>query len=178
MVDQTDGLIGGPICHGVVPPALLDQEDSFLGQRDIDALWEIFVEIGRCWGNLPDDSVSVKSSWREFIACKVSDPPSYVGEYKNAFAVVQELIALYGRAEAFRRLFLDNGIPEGPPVTRLAHAKQFVIDEFIQVQVVSGGFRGFVQPASLNYNGYVGGSRYNLTPRVRSYQPEKGKTGA
>ena len=57
-------------------------------------------------------------------------------EYVNALEVVEELIALYGEADAFERLFLDNGIPPNlqhirldtdiPPYsldTRLAHAE-------------------------------------------------------
>ncbi len=83
---------------------------------------------------------------------------------------------MYGHEDAFRRLFLENGIPDGPPTTRLAHAKTYVIDEFIRVQVVASGFKGFAQPASLNYKGYVGGSRYIETPRVRAYQPKGGAT--
>lgn len=171
MTEPVGQLIGGPISHGSVAANLLDHEDAALGPGEIDALWRIFVEIGRCWENLTDDSVSVKSSWREFIHAKTHDSPSYVGEYKNCIAVVQELVAIYGHDDAFQRLFLNNGIPEGPPTTRLAHAKQYVIDEFIRVQVVAGGFKGFVIPSPLNYKGYVGGSRYNLTSRVRAYRP-------
>jgi len=176
MAEPTGDPIGGEISHATVAATLLDNEDRLLRQPEIDRLWEIFVEIGRSWGNMKGDSTSIKSSWREFIQAKIDDPPSYVGEYKNCISVVQELVGLYGMEEAFRRLFLDNGIPDGPPTTRLAHAKRYVIDEFIRVQVVAGGFKGFVQPGPLNYNGYVGGSRYNLTPRVRAYRPgtEKG----
>ena len=55
-------------------------------------------------------------------------------------------------------LFLENDIPEGPPETRLAHAKKFVIDEFIRVNVVASGFKSFAAPDNngKNYKGYLG----------------------
>lgn len=177
MAEQTDGLIGGEISQDTVVATLLDHEDNLLGSPEIDMLWDIFIEIGRCWDNLPDDSVSVKSSWREFIQTKITDPPNYIGEFKNCLSVVQELIGIYGRENAFRRLFFENGVPDGPPITRLAHAKHYVIDEFIRVQIVAGGFKGFAQPRSLNFKGYVGGSRYNMTPRIRAYQSKTGGDG-
>ncbi|MGZ6992284.1 MAG: hypothetical protein ACXVKJ_14310, partial [Ilumatobacteraceae bacterium] len=112
---------------------------------------------------------------------------SYVAEYENALGVVEELVALYGKPAAFTKLFLDNGIPKvvanGYPVvnldTRLAHAKHFVVDEFIRVQVVAGGFKQFIEPKPtkvrpdyiVNYNGFVAGSRFNRIIPVRSYEP-------
>ena len=171
MSDDTGTLIGGTICHDQVLATRIDHEDKLLSIQERDELWKIFVEIGRCWQNLPDDSASVKSSWLEFIQAKTENEPSYAGEYANAIAVVQELVGMYRREDAFKRLFLENGIPDGPPMTRLAHAKRYVVDEFIRVQVVAGGFKGFVESGSLNYKGYVGGSRYNRTPRVRDYEP-------
>ena len=87
------------------------------------------------------------------------------------FAATQQARARLANDEAYRQLFLQNGIPAGPPVTRLAHAKRYVIDELIRVQVVAGGFKGFVSPSPANYNGYVGGSRYNRLPRVVAYEP-------
>lgn len=171
MASDSEGMIGGSICHGKVEATRLDPEDKQLSHQDIDDLWAIFVEIGKCWGNLQDDSNSVKSSWLEFIQAKTQNEPSYVGEYSNVISVVQELVQMYGHENAFTLLFLKNGIPRGSPTTRLAHAKCFVIDEFIRVQIVASGFKGFSKPASYNYKGYVGGSRYNRLPRVRVYTP-------
>lgn len=168
------GPIGGPVCHDPVAATLIDPEDRELSDGAKDDLWSIFVEIGRCWGNLPDDSISVKSSWLEFVYAKTHDEPSYVGEYMNAIAVVQELVEIYPAEQAFQKLFLDNGIPAGPPTTRVAHAKNYVIDEFIRVQIVAGGFKGFGNPHPWNYGGFVGGSRYNRLPRVRAYLPVVG----
>jgi len=172
MTSSTDTMIGGPICHGVIPATLLDHEDRVLSAAARQSLWALFVEIGRFWGNLDEDSASVHSSWLEFVEAKTTRSPSYIGEYVNAVSVVQELVGLHGR-DAFSLLFQKSGIPGGPPTTRLAHAKRYVVDEFIRMQVVAGGFKGFAQPASLNYNGYIGGSRYNRLPRARLYTPAK-----
>ena len=172
MCDDTGNMIGGTICKSQVPAPLIDQEDKRLSIQERDALWDIFVEIGHSWKNLTDNSANVKSSWLEFIQAKTESEPSYAGEYANAIAVVQELVVKYDRDHAFERLFLDNNIPEGPPTTRLAHAKHYVIDEFIRFQIVASGFKGFVQPSPLNFKGYVAGSRYNETPRVRAYEPK------
>lgn len=171
MASDTNSMIGGIICHTQVEAKLIDTEDKLLRIQERNFLWDIFVEIGKCWGNLPEDSISVKSSWLEFIQAKTEQEPSYIGEYANAIAVVQELIQMYDRDKAFTLLFLSNGIPDGAPTTRLAHAKRYVIDEFIRVQIVASGFKGFAAPRGYNYNGYVGGSRYNRLPRVRPYIP-------
>jgi hypothetical protein len=173
MSDPLDGAIGGPFCRAVVPAALLDHEDSVLSVATVDGLWNIFVEIGRHWENLDHDSAGVRSSWLEFIHAKTTQPPSYVGEYCNAVSVVQELADLYS-ADAFARLFFKSGVPEGPPTTRLAHAKRYVIDEFIRMQIVASGFRGFAGPPSLNYNGFIRGSRFNERLRARTYLPTTG----
>ena len=92
--------------------------------------------------------------------------PSYIGEYVNAVYVVRELINIYGEEIAFSRLFLSNNIPPGAPTSRLAHAKVYVVDEFITMQVMASGFKHF---GGVNYAGYVKGSRYNLVPQVRAY---------
>lgn len=171
MSDPVNAMIGGPFSRGVVPAELLDHEDSVLSAATVEGLWKIFVEIGRCWNNLDDDSARVRGSWLEFIHAKTTQPPSYVGEYCNAVSVVQELTELYGPG-AFALLFLKSGVPEGPPTTRLAHTKRYVVDEFIRMQIVASGFRGFVTPRSYNYNGFIRGSRFNERPRARLYEPK------
>lgn len=170
MSDPVDAPIGGPLCRAVVPAELLDHEDSFLSEATLEGLWNIFLEIGRNWDNLDHDSAGVRSSWLEFVHAKTTQPPSYVGEYCNAVSVVRELAEFHG-AGAFARLLSESGVPEGPPTTRLAHAKRYVIDEFIRMQVVASGFRGFAAPRPLNYNGFIRGSRFNERPRARTYPP-------
>jgi hypothetical protein len=140
-------------------------------------LWQLFQAIGRAWGDLhpaAQDASTLKSSWLEFIAAKTDTDPSYTAEYASAAMVVRELQDVYPDGDqAFEKLFFDNGIPPGPPTSRLAHAKKYVVDEFIRVNVVASGFRSF-GPAGgrgRNYKGYIGGSRYNLRARVRNYEP-------
>jgi hypothetical protein len=164
----TPSMIGGPICYDTkgIGPGLLPGDGQVLTEDNRHFLWRIFVEIGKCWGNVRWNSSNLKSSWLEMIEAKSAEPPSYTAEYINAIYVVRELIAIYGEEIAFSRLFLSNNIPPGPPLTRLAHAKVFVVDEFITMQVMASGFKHF---GGVNYAGYVKGSRYNLVPQVRAY---------
>lgn len=160
-------MIGGAICAEKLDPGMLPGDGQSLSIEYRDELWRLFVEIGICWRNVRWESSNLKSSWLEMIEAKTTVAPSYVAEYINAVYVVRELIAMY-RADAFNLLFLQNNIPSGPPVTRLAHAKRFVIDEFITMQVMASGFKHF---GGKNYHGYVKGSRFNLVPPVRIYTP-------
>lgn len=165
-------MIGGPVAQSKVPSTLLDHENRELAKPDRDELWELLVAIGTTWGNLPYRSAAIRSSWLEFIAAKTEVAPSYVGEYTSAAAVLRELRAIYGAERVYEVLFFEHGIPPGEPTTRLAHLKRFVVDEFIRMQIVASGFKDFVDTArptdgNANYNGYVGGSRYNLVARVR-----------
>ena len=170
-------LIGGEFCKASLEPGLLPREGQNLTLHDREVLWTLFQAIGRVWKNLhpaATDSSTLKSSWLEFLEAKANTDPSYVAEYSNAVMVIQELKEIYPNGEwAFEKLFLHNGIPEGPPMTRLAHTKKFVVDEFIRVNIVASGFKSFGGPDNngRNYKGYIGGSRYNLRARVRNYEP-------
>lgn len=172
MADQhpCDELIGGEFCRAPLDPRLLPQEQQELTQHERDRLWQLFQRIGLFWNDLfyqNTDSSNLKSSWLEFIEAKTRSEPTYIGEYSNAVEVVEELIEVYGADPAYTLLFLKSGIPPGPPTTRLAHAKKYVVDEFIRVNIVASGFKSF---GGKNYKGYIGGSRYNLRARVRHYE--------
>ncbi|MCG8404140.1 MAG: hypothetical protein MI923_02970 [Phycisphaerales bacterium] len=173
---ETVELIGGPFCHDKIDPGLIPTEDQVLTEHEREVLWQMFEEIGRCWENVFSprrgvyDSSNLRSSWLEFIEAKTTHEPSYVAEYSNAVTAIEELVDLYGREDAHKRLFLENGIEMGPPLTRIAHAKRYVVDEFIRLQVVASGHKAF---GGANYAGYIGGSRYTLSPRVRAYRPDK-----
>lgn len=165
-------MIGGEYCHDKIDARLIPQEQQELTQYERDRLWRLFQKIGLCWDDLyfrAKDSSNLRSSWLEFIEAKTTTEPTYIGEYSNAVSVIDELVQLYGEDTAFPLLFFRNGIPEGPPTTRLAHAKKYVVDEFIRVNVVASGFKSF---GGKNYKGYIGGSRYNLRARVRRYVPD------
>ena len=192
---MTTTMIGGEICKQRLAIQLLAAEPRKLTRAEIDGLWRIFVAIGTVWKNTVHDSAGLKSSWLEFLTAKTMTRPSYVSEYVNALEVVEELIKIYGETEAFENLLLDNGgpldsngIPLNKPLykdnvpikldTRLGHAKHFVVDEFIRVQVVAGGFKNFIRPHEteirpenvVNYNGFIAGSRFNRIKPVRPYE--------
>jgi len=159
-------MIGGDYCNTELTADLLPGDIQKLTADEMAVLWRLFQEIGRTWSCSRSDCNNIRSDWLEFIHAKTNFPPSYVGEYSNAVSCVSELITLYGEQEAFRKLLLDHGMrdPKAPPLTRIAHAKVYVVNEFIRVQVAKEGFKSW---SGSNYKGYVGGSRFNRKPRVR-----------
>jgi hypothetical protein len=181
---MTTTMIGGEVCKQRLVTQLLPAEPRGLTRAEIDGLWRIFVAIGTIWKNTVHDSAGLKSSWLEFLTEKSMIRPSYVAEYVNALEVVEELIRMYQETHAFEMLFLHNGVPldskgNYPLDTRLAHAKHFVVDEFIRVQIVAGGFKNFIRPQQktgilpeniVNYNGFIAGSRFNRIKPVRPYE--------
>lgn len=163
-------MIGGKYCQASVPANLLPGDLQQLTAREMAALWRMFQAIGQTWRDSAFDSVNIHSGWVEFVHAKTTVAPSYTGEYSNAVSCVAELVEMYGEAAAFHKLFLDSGIDsKAPPVTRLAHAKVYVIDEFIRVQVSQEGFKSW---RGSNYKGFVGGSRFNRKPRARVAEGE------
>lgn len=155
-----------------VPGQLLVRVEQVLTKTELEILWKLFVAIGNEWQieNVP----SFRSAWLEFVQVKMSSPPDFTAEYSNAASVVEELLHVYGNPAGYRMLLINHGIPAGPPETRLAHAKRFVADEFIRVQILLGGFKSFVDPADheeVNYRGYMGGSRYQRLRPVRRFRP-------
>ncbi|MEN7344007.1 MAG: hypothetical protein AAAFM81_13735 [Pseudomonadota bacterium] len=178
MTTTNASLIGGDHCHQPLPSTLLPADPRPLTPEEIERLWQIFEAIGHAWENTVNDSVGLRSTWLEFVNLRAMTRPSYVVEYSNAIAVMDELFAIYGRDDAFKRLFFANGIPDGPPMTALAHAKQYVVNEFMSVQIASGGFRDFVAPKgdaqaqasfSINHRAYIAGSRYGRKKPVRAF---------
>lgn len=171
-------------CLTPIPSGLLSDDDERLTEQELDKLWQLFLAIGEVWEI--EGVIRFKSSWLEFMRWKTqADPslpdryPDYTSEFRNAVRVLEELQTVY-KKDAYRMLFLHHGVPLGPPnetrVTRLAHAKWFVVNEFIRILVDPGGFKSFVSDddrSRVNYRSYVGGSRYNRIARVRAYDPER-----
>jgi hypothetical protein len=184
-------IIGGDLCREVLKAGLISSEPRDLLDAELQGLWEIFREIGRHWGNVRDDSAGLHSSWLEFVTQRATTRPSYVGEYANALRVMEELVSKYTYDDAFQKLFFDNGLPTAqggrppPPTTRLAHAKQYVVDEFMKVQIVAGGFKDFVasdlehrspRPDYIaNHRAFIAGSRFNRIVPVRPYRGPGGE---
>lgn len=166
--------------HEVINSEMLRAEPRELTTNELERLWELFHAIGEHWDNTTSDSAGQRSSWTEFVFLRATQAPSYIAEYENALKVIADLRVSFKGAvytELFRHKLKENGKPQ----TRIDHTKVFVVDEFIRVQIVAGGFRGFGSDADgtnrlkrrpLNYNGFVRGSRYNRLVQVRSYQPK------
>jgi hypothetical protein len=174
---ETAKLIGGEFCSEPLAENLLPSEPRELTTTEIDGLWRVFEEIAKAWDKPEHDPARLKSSWLEFLRAKTPSRPSYVAEYVNAIEVIDDLIE--HEDKPFHRLFFDNGLPRGALGTRLAHAKNFVVDEFIKVQIVAGGFKSFVEPDDppairpdnvSNHRAFIAASRYNRILPVRPYK--------
>ncbi|WP_282081155.1 hypothetical protein [Aquimarina algiphila] len=168
--------IGGPVCNEKLSAGLIFAEGQDLTYQNKEALWEIFEAIGANWSNTIYDSNNQRSSWYEMLKAKTENAPNYSGEYVNAIYVINELKAMYGNEEAYKKLFFESGIDNNaPPTTRLAHCKIYVVNEFIRMQITAGGFKSwgtkFGGEQAKNYHGFLGGTRYNRLSRVRSYNP-------
>src|SRR5262249_31843329 len=124
--------------------------------------WEVFVHIGRTWGDPGDDPRYQRSQWLEFILVKTEQEPSYLGEYQNALRVLAELREVY-QEKTWMKLFFEHGTQDRP-TTRLGHLRVFVVGEFIKVWLTSGGFKTY---GAGNYNSYVSGSRFAVHPPYR-----------
>ena len=168
-----------PFGRELVSPKLLKSATGQLKPAELERLWDLFQQIGRTWDNISADSAGQRSSWLEFIDLRCIKEPSYLAEYQSALQVVQELVDAFGLVEGYRQLFFNRELTadtDNPSktMTRLRHAKIFVVDEFIRVQIVAGGFRGFGgRNRAYNYNGFIRGTRYNRVQRVRTYRPKK-----
>lgn len=177
-------MIGSAFCKEWVAADLLDPETGpeFDPITDTDRLWEVFCAINDAWalverphGNgVTPDASALRSSWREFVTLRIWQMPTYRGEYANALRVLDDLTTTFGD-DALDKLLFESGLAYDKsgrmsgvaqrthPNTRIGHAKHYVIDEFISVLVVAGGFRGI---AGWNHKGFLGGSRFNRAARV------------
>lgn len=168
-------VIGGKVSNDKLSAGLIFAEGQELTYQNKEALWKIFQAIGIAWDNTVYNSNNQRSSWFEMIKAKTENAPNYTGEYVNAIYVMEELYKMYGEEEAFHKLFFESKIdPQAPPTTRLAHCKIYVVNEFIRMQVVGGAFKSWGNKnggeRGKNYHGYIGGSRYNRSARVRDYE--------
>lgn len=164
----------------VIGSKMLSAEPRDLQMGMTNELWDLFHAIGEYWQNTTDNSAGQRSSWTEFVILRATQSPSYIAEYENALRVIAELKREFGD-KAFLKLFEHKSEEKDKPQSRMDHAKKFVVDEFIRMQIVAGGFRGFgsdpegknrAKLRPLNYNGFVRGSRYNRLVQVRAYPPK------
>jgi len=188
---QENNTLGGKLSQTTITANLMFSEPCTLSASQIEKLWQIFAHIGEHWKDVYNESKNLKSAWLEMIKVKTEQQPSYSAEYKNAILVIEELIQLYGAQEAYQKLFFSYKVPHNQPenetekphailTTLLAHTKYYVVDEFIRMQVLSGGFKHFggqsktsgevIKVKGVNYKGYVKGSRYNNEQLARIFE--------
>jgi len=190
---QENNMIGGKLCHTNIADTIIFSEPCTLSENQIEKLWQIFAQIGDHWKDVYNESKNLKSAWLEMVKVKTQQQPSYSAEYNNAILVIEELTQLYGEQDAYQQLFFNYKIPQSQPekdlekphallTTRLAHAKYYVVNEFIRMQVLSGGFKHFggqsnssgevIKVKGVNYKGFVKGSRYRNEDLVRTFEQE------
>lgn len=178
----------------IEPGDILPANGRPLSSGELERLWQIFSAINQKWSLFCDDAgeasehalYRVRSSWREFVRLR-ADPEhpwqgvSYIAEYENAIEVVARLKQAKPD-RAFELLFaVGTKDAEAPPANAgisaesLRHAKHFVVDEFMSVMVVTGGFKHF---GGRNCNGYMAGSRSNRTTSISGpfTYPERGSS--
>lgn len=104
-------------------------EEKFPDSAVLESMWILFVEIGK-FRKIHFKSRKMKSSFEAFITTRIRYYPFYLDEYKNAAEVMDKLINELGRAKGFKKLFTDLSANIPPPVTKLARARQWVVNEF------------------------------------------------
>ena len=156
---------GDPISDEIVPDGLMQCATRPLTPDELDELWTIMVAIGKCWRNSDSDSVPFKPMWLEFMSAKTMRDPSYAAEYESAIMVLRELHVEHP-GTAFDWLFFTYKPVNADPKTRLEHLKFFVVDEFIRMQLVAGGYASF---GFATYSGSMAGTRYLRIPPYRTH---------
>jgi hypothetical protein len=167
--------------HG--PKGMFSGEPRRLRGEELEKLWEICREINKNWllfcsddGQPCEHTLNqLHSAWLEFVQLRANPEHnyqglSYIAEYESAIDVIAQL-KKSDPENAFNLVFSVNAwVPDNPTLDGgnitddpLWHAKKFVVDEFMTVMIVSGGFKHF---GGKNYNGYMAGSRFNRTVSI------------
>lgn len=142
-------------------------QEAFPDAAVVDRLWSLFVAICSRWGQV-ENAPQMRSNFLVFIANRIKLDVGYLHEYENAAAVLDELVAELGDAQAHEKLLTDPMANIAPPTTRLARARQHVSNEFIALYLALGGFKTF---GAANYLGYIGGAN---VPGQLPYRPYAG----
>jgi hypothetical protein len=150
-----------------LPPQILSPPDTPLSNEQIDTLWALFRAIRVHWA-LDIEMELLRSRWLDMLESRSDGVPDYRGEYVNAAEVFAALVQRIGEPAAITKIYADTVVSKADEaLSRLTHAKYFVVNDFIRCFVATGGFRGFV-PKARNYTGFMGGSRFREWPPVRT----------
>jgi hypothetical protein len=125
-----------------------------------DAMWELFVQIGKFWKNI-DDPSEHKPRVYSFMENRIALDPMYRDYYITANNVIKQLVDQYGEVEGYHHLFTDPDAMKSPPATPLALTRQKVSNEFVSLQLAVGGFKAF---GAKNYCGFIGGAYVPSAP--------------
>ncbi len=148
---------------------LLQHDLRALDTPLLETLWNLFSHIAKRWD--PDCATApMKSNFLVFISNRIETDYHYLSDYRNAADMIQELANIEGSLSGgMDRLLTDVVGSVQPPLTRLARARQFVSNEFVQLFLSLGGFKKYGSP--LNYQGYIGGGNFPGRAPYRTYTP-------
>lgn len=132
-----------------------------------EAMWQLFVEVGKFWGTVTD-ATPHRSRLQSFMTNRIALMPLYADYYVIAKRVIDELVGSHGGdvTAAYRELFTSKDAARQPPTTPLALTRQSVSNEFVALHMALGGFLEF---GALNSPGYFGGA--NVPGRPVPYRP-------
>ncbi len=128
---------------------------------EVRDLWKIFELIGSTWDNRKLTTIESRQELKRILDLKTGSAPSYLTEYREGVRIFRSLRQQFGQPEALRRILFEE------PDARL---RQYVVVEFLKLQVASGGFLRF--GGYRNYPGYPGGP-FNDPSRL-PYRPISG----
>lgn len=133
---------------------LLSDSSPEIDQAVYDAMWALFVAVGKYWGTIADPAPH-RTQLLTFMLNRIKLNPLYTGYYATAADVLTRMQAQHGDA-AYEMLFTDKAAAsEDPPVSPLAVTRQRVSNEIVSLHVAVGGFKVF---GASNYCGYVAGA--------------------
>lgn len=169
-MQKEDSMTQTPLWDEPLLSEQLTEFDAPLSEEQTATLWAMFVGIDTHWG-LGFAVDLLRSRWLDMLEARRAEPPDYTAEYINAAAVFDALVTAQGMDKAIAKFYGQTNVQKkGEALTRLAHAKFFVGNDFIRCFLACGGFRGFV-PEGRNYAGFMGGSRFREWPPVRTGRP-------
>ena len=156
-----------PVSHAFTKEEVQIENELFA------SMWQLFVQIGIFWKNGkfakvgvdPAIESSIQSQLLDFMNNRIEQDPAYIGEYRNAREVINELIDEYGLKKAYQTLFTRPVDPNSPPRTAFERARVKVSNEFVLFQLSVGGFKSF---GAKNYLGYFGGA--NIEGQAAPYR--------
>jgi hypothetical protein len=120
------------------PDQPIPSEPGALSAEELGRLWAINGEIVRRWrmADLPKDVFG------QFLDQKTTSPPSYLGEYRHALALMGPLTDPRAVGAFLERVAAEG--PDGSPDSAgLRRVKTYVVGEFMASNLMSGGFRQF-----------------------------------